>query len=189
MAGSKLHGMTLEEFWRLFPITLIPHHSAWNGWYEEEAAEIRRILGGTAVLGIHHVGSTAVPEIDAKNIVDILLELPDRSVMAEAAAKLAEAGWLEMSRSENRISLNKGYTETGFAPKVYHLHLRLPNDCAEILFRDYLVSHPKTAKEYEKLKRTLAEKYKFNRDAYTEAKTEFVTRYTKLAEKEKTETE
>lgn len=86
-----------------------------------------------------------------------------------------------MSSNENRISLNKGYTEDGFAEKVFHLHLRLKDDINEIYFRDYLNAHQDIAKEYEKLKLKLWKKYEHNRDAYTNAKTEFVKKYTELA--------
>ncbi|MDE5867334.1 MAG: GrpB family protein, partial [Anaeroplasmataceae bacterium] len=80
-------------------------------------------------------------------------------------------------------SLNKGYTENGFADKVFHLHLRLPNDQDELYFRDYLNAHKEVAKEYEELKIELWKKYEHNRDAYTNAKTEFVKKYTDLAKK------
>ena len=86
-----------------------------------------------------------------------------------------------MSASENRISLNKGYTPNGFAKKVFHLHLRLEDDADEIYFRDYLNSHPDVAKEYEELKLQLWKEYEHNRDAYTNAKTQFVKKYTNLA--------
>ena len=74
--------------------------------------------------------------------------------------------------------MNDGYTERGFAERVFHLHLRLRGDCDEIAFRDYLISRPDVAAEYERLKRDLAERYKFDRDAYTEAKTPFIQKYT-----------
>ncbi len=88
-----------------------------------------------------------------------------------------------MSTSATRISLNKGYTEKGFAEKVFHLHIRLNNDIDEIYFRDYMNAHPDAAKEYEKLKLGLMKKYELNRDAYTEAKTDFVKKYTDLAKR------
>ena len=88
-----------------------------------------------------------------------------------------------MSANESRISLNKGYTENGFAEKVFHLHVRLSGDVDEIYFRDYLNTHPAVAKEYVQLKLRLCKQYEHNRDTYTEAKTEFVKKYTTLAKK------
>ena len=88
-----------------------------------------------------------------------------------------------MSQSKKRLSFNKGYTENGFADRVFHLHLRYAGDNDELYFRDYLIEHPDVAKEYEKLKLELWKKYEHNRDAYTEAKTEFVRKYTEKARK------
>ena len=79
-----------------------------------------------------------------------------------------------MHQDEKRISLNKGYTENGFAEKVFHIHLRVNGDNAEIAFRDLLNSDEKLAKEYENLKLSLWKKYEHDRDAYTDGKTEFV---------------
>ena len=70
-----------------------------------------------------------------------------------------------------------------FAEKVIHIHVHPVGDNDEILFRDYLRSHPATAREYEALKLSLLPKYKHNRDGYTEAKSEFVKRVMKAAKR------
>ena len=85
--------------------------------------------------------------------------------------------------SAGRMSFNKGYTLQGFAERVFHLHLRYYGDNDELYFRDYLKAHPDVAKDYEKLKLTLWKKYEYNRDAYTEAKTDFIRLYTQKAKK------
>ena len=86
-----------------------------------------------------------------------------------------------MSQSENGLSFNKGYTENGFAKRVFHLHLRYAGDNNELYFRDYLIEHSDVAKQYEVLKLNLWKEYEHNRDAYTNAKTEFVQKYTEKA--------
>ena len=86
-----------------------------------------------------------------------------------------------MSQSSDRISFNKGYTENGFAEKVFHLHLRYIKDNSELYFRDYLIEHPDVASEYEKMKLKLWKKYEHDRDGYTNAKTEFIQKYTQKA--------
>lgn len=86
-------------------------------------------------------------------------------------------------KQKTGISLNKGYTENGFAEKVFHIHLRYIGNNNELYFRDYLNEYPEIAKEYENLKLNLWKKFKHNRDAYTEAKTEFIIKYTELARK------
>lgn len=171
--------MTLEELWELFPIVLTEHKSYWTNWYDEEVNCLKSILP----LGIeyYHIGSTDISGIMAKPIIDILVVVDSNDGLTQAATILEEHGYIVMSTSTNRISLNKGYTESGFAEKVFHLHIRLKGDTDEIFFRDYLNSHPAIAKEYEQLKLRLWKTYEHNRDAYTDAKTEFVKKYTELA--------
>ena len=88
-----------------------------------------------------------------------------------------------MSERENRKSFNKGYTVTGFAENVFHVHLRYYGDNDELYFRDYMNDHPALAAQYEKLKLSLWKKYEYDRDAYTDAKSAFVEKYTSCAKK------
>lgn len=182
--GKSLSEMSLEELWQLFPIFLVEHKEAWNRWYEEEEARLQEVLQKNIIKRISHIGSTAVPNICAKDIVDILLEVESRKDQLLVCRRLLEHGWLCMSRDDNRISMNKGYTEDGFADRVYHLHIRLLGDNDELYFRDYLLEHPKTAETYEKLKLSLADKYEHNRDKYTEEKGNFIREYTELAKRD-----
>ena len=175
----KLSEMTLQELWELFPIFLAPHDDNWPNRYDEEAEVLHGLLPCPAEL--HHVGSTAINGIWAKPIIDILVVVDSYANMRQTAATLQNNGYIVMSANDTRISLNKGYTENGFADKVFHLHIRLPNDADEIYFRDYLNAHGEVAKEYEKLKLSLWKQYEHDRDGYTTAKTEFVTKYTILA--------
>ena len=90
-------------------------------------------------------------------------------------------GYICMSQSGNGLSFIQGYTENGFAEQVFHLHLRYAGDNDELYFRDYLIEHPEVAKVYEELKLRLWKEYENNRDAYTNAKTELVKKYTEKA--------
>ena len=178
---KKLSEMTLQELWELFPIVLTEHKECWAECYAQEAARLKKILPKTAV--ITHIGSTAVKGIWAKPIVDILVEADGN--LQDIAAILQNNGYTKMSETENRISLNKGYTIDGFAEKVFHLHLRLFGDNDEIYFRDYLIAHPDVAKEYENLKLKLWKEFEHDRDGYTSAKGEFIAKYTEFAKKNK----
>ena len=88
----------------------------------------------------------------------------------------------EFALKENPKYLNKVvaptlepvYTPVGYADRVFHIHFHYPGDNDEIAFRDYLIAHPETAKEYEQLKCSLLPACKNNRDGYTQAKTDFV---------------
>lgn len=178
---KTLSEMTLEELWQLFPIVLTEHRDCWAEWYEEESLALRSFL--PEAFRLHHIGSTAIRGIWAKPIVDILMEVPDGTALCEVKALLTSHGYLCMSESEHRASFNKGYTENGFAEKVFHLHVRFKGDCDEILFRDYLNGHPEVAKEYEQLKLGLWKQFEHDRDGYTNAKTEFVRKWTAEARK------
>lgn len=133
---------------------------------------------------IFHIGSTAVKTIWAKPIIDILVELPKEDTMAEYKDRLFAHGYTCMSQSAKRLSFNKGYTPNGFAQKVFHLHLRYMGDHDELYFRDYLNDHADIARQYEAMKLKLWKKFEHNRDAYTEAKTDFIKRYTDIAKLE-----
>ena len=176
---KKLSEMSLEELWQLFPIFLTEHQNCWEAWYSEEQTLLKTAL--PHVERISHIGSTAIPAIWAKPIVDILVEIPQESNLSDYKSLITSAGYICMSQSENRMSFNKGYTENGFAERVFHLHLRYAGDNNELYFRDYLTGHPDIAKEYEKLKLSLWKDYEHNRDGYTNAKTEFVNEYTEKA--------
>lgn len=181
--------MTLEELWELFPIVLSEPKDYWYDWYEEEKKRIAALFSDLPYT-INHIGSTAINGIWAKPIIDILLEIPESLSMEAIRQKLVENGYICMSENKGRISLNLGYTEEGFAEKVYHLHLRYLGDNDELYFRDYLNDNPAIAKEYEKLKLSLWKQYEHNRDGYTTAKEAFITLQTRTAkEKLKLEAE
>jgi len=182
--GKELSDMTLEELWELFPIFLVEHDDAWRQQYEEIEGRLNELLSDCSVERISHIGSTSVDGIWAKDIVDVLVELPSQLGLEKAAEKLERSGFTVMSDDGGRISLNLGYTKDGFADKVYHVHLRLVGDNDELYFRDYLNAHPQAAKEYEALKLRLWKEFERDRDAYTEAKTEFIKAVTAKAREE-----
>ena len=183
MTDKELSEMTLEELWELFPIYLVQHDDKWIDSYREIEATITDLLANYHVERISHIGSTAIHGIWAKNIVDVLIEISENADMEEAARTMERNGFIRMSADTKRISLNKGYTKDGFADKVYHIHLRYVGDNDELYFRDYLNESPDVAKEYETLKLKLWKKFEHNRDAYTDAKTDFIHRWTQEARK------
>lgn len=176
--SKKLSEMSLDELWQLFPIILKKHDPNWQKWFIEEKNALEQLLSKTFQIKISHIGSTAIPDIWAKPIIDILLEVSHNCDMEVIKRLLTDAGWICMSENGTRKSFNKGYTENGFAEKVFHLHLRFSGDNDEIYFRDYLKAHREAAKEYEQLKLRLWKKFEHDRDGYTNAKTELVKKYT-----------
>ena len=172
---KDLKNMTLEELWELFPIALTPHDPRWSDWAKEEMAILSVLLDGFDKR-ISHIGSTAIPRIMAKPTVDILVEIPTETGKEVIRNIMEDAGYICMSVSGERMSFNKGYTPEGYAERVFHIHFHPTGDNDEIYFRDYLITHPDLAKEYERLKLSLLTKFKHNRDAYTDAKSDFIKR-------------
>lgn len=182
--SRKLSEMTLEELWELFPIILKPHSDRWTGYYAEIERLLSDALAGFDVRRISHIGSTAIDGIWAKPIVDVLVELGAGESMENVSDAIVHAGFIRMSASTERMSFNRGYTEQGFAEKVYHLHLRRAGDHDELYFRDYMNAHPDAAAEYERLKLDLRKRFEHDRDGYTAAKTDFIREYTEKAKAE-----
>lgn len=163
---KELSEMTLEELWELFPVVLSEHREKWKQYYAEIETFLKNVLSEYPHLRISHIGSTAVDGIKAKSIVDVLVEVSEKTDLESAAKAIEKHGFICMAKEGNgRISFNKGYTKSGFSEKVYHVHLRCQGDNDELYFRDYLNEHPQTAKEYEALKIRLCRKFEHNRDA------------------------
>jgi len=185
--GKELSEMTLEELWRLFPIILKEHNTNYKIWYETEKQKLLICIDRKDIMRINHIGSSAVEGLIAKPTVDILLEIGNESNIEQLTDNLLHNGWGLMS-SENKpcmkIAFSKGYTKEGFSEKVYHLHVRYYDNWNELYFRDYLMEHEEVAKEYGKLKVELIEKYEHDRDGYTDAKSDFILKYTERAKEE-----
>ncbi|WP_390408980.1 GrpB family protein [Lacticaseibacillus jixiensis] len=179
---KKLEEMSLQELWQLFPIILKTPDPNYAAWYQEERAALLQVLQGVQITCISHIGSTAVPGLLAKPIVDILLELPADYDRRTVIARLQHARWRLMNQNQAAATLdfNKGYTPAGFADRVFRLHVRPAGDWGELYFRDYLIAHPEIASQYASLKRRLMAEYEHDRDAYTAGKTAFVAKYTQL---------
>lgn len=185
--GKELSEMTLEELWQLFPIILKKHNTDYKDRYEIEKQRLLNCIDRKDIMRINHIGSTAVEGLIAKPTVDILLEINNESNTELLKDILLHNGWLLMSSRKNpymNMVFNKGYTKEGFAEKVYHLHVRHYDNWNELYFRDYLIEHEEVAKEYGKLKLQLLEKYRHHRDGYTDAKSDFILKYTERAKEE-----
>lgn len=185
--NNPLQKMTNEELWALFPIILSEHRAEWTKFYEQEKDTIISALGTKNISRINHIGSTSVPGLIAKPTIDILLEIPTDADIPSLTAALISAGYICNTQPNNpapHLMFMKGYTPQGFRGQAVHLHVRFPGNWDELYFRDYLRSHPETAKSYGKLKQNLQLRYEHDRDAYTEAKTDFIQEATRLARKE-----
>ena len=161
---------------------LFPYSQEWKTLYEKEVEKIKNVIGDF-VIDIQHIGSTAIPNIVAKPIIDIAVMLSSLDKAKDLIKPLGNLGYNydESASSSERYFFRKG------EPTQYHLSLTALNVSfwhRQILFRDYLVNHPPLAKEYEKLKLEMIEKDPTGRKDYLNAKSSFVQRVLELAEKE-----
>ena len=184
---KQLSEMTLEELWELFPIVLKEHNEEYASWYEAERLQLLKYLHKDDVKRLSHIGSSAVKGLIAKPTIDILLEIDGCCNITQLIDDLQSDNWnLMLKRFEPtmEIAFCKGYNSSGFAEKIYHLHVRYFGDWSELYFRDYLRVHSDVASEYEKLKLNLEKDFKYNRDGYTDAKSDFVLKHSNIAKQE-----
>ncbi len=180
----ELSQMTNEQLWQLFPIILKEHHASYALWYAEEEKQLTRVIGQENIKRVSLVGSTAVEGLLAKPTVDILLEITNDCDTKRLIEVLTKNGYIYAYKPDNpppHMLLMKGYTNNGFEEKVFHLHIRYLGDWNELYFRDYLKANKNIADAYGTLKLALQQRYRYNRDEYTMAKTEFIMKYTSIA--------
>lgn len=154
-----------------------PYDPAWPELFERERALLEPVLGGVVTGGIHHAGSTAVPGLDAKPVIDVLVGVADLDAPRASVEALAALGYSHAPtyRAGEMLWFCKPSPER----RTHHLHLvptGSPRFRAELGFRDHLRMHRDVAAEYAELKRRLAERFEDDREAYTEAKADFVAR-------------
>jgi len=183
---KQLSEMALKELWELFPIVLKEYNPQYNEWYEIEKQSIFSNINADNIARINHIGSSAVVGLISKPTVDILLEVVNDCDILRLIDDLIVIGWGLMKKQDEPIKLtfNKGYTPNGFADKVYHLHVRYSGDWEELYFRDYLIEHADVANEYGILKLNLLKDFEHDRDGYTEAKSEFILKYSEMAKRD-----
>ncbi len=161
-------------------VALIQHKEEWSKIFEKDKDMLLHILGNSAE-DIQHVGSTAIPGISAKPIIDILVGLKDIFEAERFISKLEEKSYeyRPNASTQDRLLFIKG----GENFRTHHIHV-VQYDSNEwnrmIHFRDYLRENPNIAMEYKKLKEELAEKFPNNREAYTKGKEKFVKQIEKL---------
>lgn len=158
------------------PIRLAPYDPAWPSRFAEERAALSEAIGAWAPGGIHHVGSTAVPGLDAKPIVDILVGVDG---LEESRACFEPLATLDYLYAPYRADEMHWFCKPSPNRRTHHLHL-VPTDSSrfreELAFRDWLRSSPAIAREYAALKHDLAARFSQDREAYTDAKADFIHR-------------
>jgi GrpB-like predicted nucleotidyltransferase (UPF0157 family) len=146
----------------------------WPARFEHERAALEEAIGEWVSGGIHHIGSTAVPGLEAKPIIDILVGVLDLETARASFEPLAGLDYLYAPYLPEEMHW---FCKPHPAWRTHHLHL-VPSGTKryrdELAFRDRLRADPQIASQYAALKRELAERHRDDREAYTEAKGSFV---------------
>ena len=167
-------------------ITIVPYDSAWPALFAAEAAVIRQTLGDS-VLRIEHVGSTSVPGLAAKPVVDMQVSVRSLEPLSRYLVLLGRIGYTHASLGPFDL-VYPLFQKPNEWPSTHHVHLCVIGSEQErnhIAFRDYLRTHPSVAGEYLKIKRALAAVNHGttleSRERYSLSKTEFVVSVLKRA--------
>jgi len=151
-------------------VVLVPWMPEWGAQYQRAAAEIQSILG-EHLLSIHHIGSTAVPNIPAKPTIDLLGIVADLNQVDRTEPRLILHGW--QPRGENGIPGRRYFRKGGDDKHTHHLHIYQQGNeqiDRQLRFVAYLTTHPEEARRYADLKQRLAAEHPFDAVAYTDAK-------------------
>ena len=154
------------------PIVVVDYNANWCNQYEQEKQQILLALGDS-VTNIQHIGSTAVPGLAAKPVIDMLLGLKQIPPLLSHISSLAAMGYSYYG--ELGIP-DRHYFRRGM-PRTHQIHAVLTDGefwQRHILFRDFLRSHPEAAQRYETLKRKLTQEFECDRTNYTNSKTPLI---------------
>lgn len=155
------------------PIVIVPYSPEWPTRFREVGAQLRQALGDAA-LRIDHIGSTSIPELAAKPIIDIQISVTSFGSPDAFRLPLESIGYVW--RADNPDLTKRYFREPPGTPRT-HIHVRKRGSWSEqfaLLFRDYVRAHPDVATRYAELKWQLAEQYRDDRHGYTEAKGPFI---------------
>lgn len=161
-------------------IEVVDYRPEWPDRYRREAEQLSDALGDTLVAA-HHIGSTSVPGLAAKPVIDILLEVRDLAELDTHNAAMADLGY--EAKGEYGIERRRFYQKGGDR-RSHHVHAFPVGDehvTRHLAFRDYLIAHPAVAAEYARLKQRIAQTYVSDSNGYCAAKNDFVVNHERRA--------
>lgn len=166
--------------WATEGVEQVASDPAWPGRAVTLACELEGLLSPWLVAGVEHVGSTAVPGLPAKPVLDLMAAVPDPDdVVRGGVRRLRAAGWVLVSPELDGRPWRRFFVQPDAdgVRRVAHLHLMRPDEprwAQQLTFRDRLRADPDLARRYAELKAALAREHPDNRERYTAAKTEFI---------------
>lgn len=159
-------------------IRVVPYDELWPARYEAEAKRIREAVGDI-VVQVHHIGSTAVPGLSAKPIIDMLVEVSGLAELDSRTPVLESLGY--EAKGEHGIPGRRYFRRHDASGvrthQVHAFDVRSLQADRHLAFRDYLIAHPQVAQAYGELKRQLAERFPTDKYAYMDGKDSFVKHY------------
>lgn len=169
-------------------VAIAPYNPSWPGMFEAEREHLLACLPRELIGRIEHFGSTAVPGLAAKPIVDMLVEVTSLEETKTRIAPLLEAQgydyfWRPTAGNDTPPFYAWFIKRDAQGQRTHHIHMVEADfeHWERLLFRDYLIAHRETARAYEALKLKLARDYPNDRVAYTAGKTEFITEVMRMA--------
>jgi len=161
------------------PIYVVPYDASWPARFDEERAALARVLAPWLAGPIEHIGSTAVPGLVAKPVIDIMAAVASLDASRPALSALVALHYVYFPDGAARGEALHWLCKPSDEVRTHHLHL-VPFGSAlwhdRLRFRDRLRSDARVAAEYAALKLELAPRYEFDRDGYADAKEPFVRR-------------
>ena len=156
-------------------VEVVPHNPQWRDAFEAEARHVAAALGEN-VVAIHHIGSTAIPNIYAKPVIDLLVEVRDITEVDGQSSAMESLGYEVMGEYgiPGRRYFRKDNQE---GIRTHHIHAfeaSSPEVERHLAFRDYMIAHPGDAQRYSELKRKLAEEHPQSTDGYIDGKDGFI---------------
>ncbi len=163
-------------------VEVVPHDLKWRDLFDVESKSVTDALGKN-VVAVHHIGSTAIPNIYAKPVIDLLVEVKDIIQVDGQHSAMESLGYKVMGEFgiPGRRFFRKDNHE---GVRTHHIHIfEIASAQVErhLAFRDYMLAHPEDAQKYSELKRELARRYPQNIDKYMDGKDGFIREMDKKA--------
>ena len=162
-------------------VEVMPHSPGWAAAFRAEAQRLRATLGDE-IVAVHHVGSTAIPGIKAKPIIDILLEVREVERLDERGPEMAALGY--EARGEFGLPGRRFFVKDTDGRRTHHVHAYAtgnPELERHLAFRDFMISHPEHADTYGRLKEDLAREFPTDIEGYMDGKDAFIKEMEKRA--------
>ena len=158
------------------PVIVVPYDTDWPEQFRRERSLLHDVFRDIPIV-VEHVGSTAVPGLASKPIIDLLLGVTALGLVESRIEALRARHYEYVQAYEAQIPDRRYFRKPFTLPRTRHLHCVVIGSslwCDTLLFRDYLRTYPGAAAEYAALKRELVARHKLDRSAYLEGKTAFV---------------